>query len=365
MKKNILNENIPPGPPSDATANPSGPPADAVPSGPPADTTPIRRPTSGRRYRKCQGPDLSIGCRGDNVADLQRKILDYGIDLSPYGADGKFGNKTKRGLLQLQTKLGVDTTGIYDQATRDAVSSGSPSPSGQPAPPATPAPSGQPAPAEPPVEPIGKTAPAEPPVVPPPPASQPQSGESKEKNKQSVYSFIDSFQSKLNGRTSYLRNVKFGNDEDMKDLADYLIDNKNYSSGQALEFFKKIFDEKVQFVRVVDSEQRIKSYSKYDLIFSRSIGEYMLDSNSLIEFRKEELKKIYNSINQIMDSNDRKTILGRFKNFILSKIETFSPQLASTLSESKLQQNYYLEPVKSRFNKIEKLVFERLVKGCK
>ena len=53
------------------------------------------------------------------------------------------------------------------------------------------------------------------------------------------------------------------------------------------------------------------------------------------------------------------------RDFILSKIKRFSPQLASTLSESKLQQNYYLEPVKSRFNKIEKLVFERLVKGCK
>lgn len=354
LNKKKLNEAPPPVPGRDAGGATGGPPPvtgrGAVSGPPPVAGRGAQSSRIGSRWKSCSDDKLELGCRGNNVKDLQRKIMSKNIPLK-FGDDGKFGNSTKTALKEYQRILGADQTGVYDQETRNRENSKSSATEIAPPPP-TPAPA-------PPVSPTSRS--AEDPVkgTDDTSSSKASTGEDKEQSKKLVYDFIDSFQSRLDGKPSYLRNVTFGNNENMKDLADYLIDDKNYSSQEALNFFKKMFEEKAEFV---DSQERIKRYSKYDLIFSRNIGEFITDSNSLIEFRKEELKKIYNSID--LGPNDRNTILGRFKNFILSKIERFSPQLASTLSESKLQQNYYLEPVKSRFNKLEKLVFERLVKNA-
>ena len=40
-------------------------------------------------------------------------------------------------------------------------------------------------------------------------------------------------------------------------------------------------------------------------------------------------------------------------------------ELPQRVRESKIQKNYFLNPIKNRHEQLEKLVFERLVKGCK
>ncbi len=68
--------------------------------------------------------NIEKGMKGDEVKTLQERLLSLGdatIKLDKYGADGIFGPETQAALKAFQKKFGLMETGIYDQATRDAM----------------------------------------------------------------------------------------------------------------------------------------------------------------------------------------------------------------------------------------------------
>ena len=73
------------------------------------------------RYSKqCQDNNLSKGCGGQNVKDLQQKLkLKDPSSLPKFGVDCKFGNETVRAIKKFQSKNGLPSTGVVDQATHD------------------------------------------------------------------------------------------------------------------------------------------------------------------------------------------------------------------------------------------------------
>lgn len=64
---------------------------------------------------------LRYGDEGTDVRDMQRKLMRLGYDLPKYGADGDFGSETLKALKDFQQDHGLDLTGVYDAATRDAL----------------------------------------------------------------------------------------------------------------------------------------------------------------------------------------------------------------------------------------------------
>lgn len=69
-------------------------------------------------------PTLRKGSRGEYVTLLQTKLIQYGYDLSPYGADGAFGNKTLVAVKAFQTDRGLTADGVVGAKTWDALNSG-------------------------------------------------------------------------------------------------------------------------------------------------------------------------------------------------------------------------------------------------
>ena len=69
-------------------------------------------------------PTLRKGDEGEYVTLMQTKLIQLGYDLEPYGADGKFGNKTFAALKQFQTDKGLKADGVCGSATWDALMSG-------------------------------------------------------------------------------------------------------------------------------------------------------------------------------------------------------------------------------------------------
>ena len=69
-------------------------------------------------------PTLRVGSSGEYVTLLQTKLIQRGYDLSPYGADGKFGNKTKNAVMQFQKDSGLTADGIVGKNTWAALDSG-------------------------------------------------------------------------------------------------------------------------------------------------------------------------------------------------------------------------------------------------
>lgn len=63
---------------------------------------------------------LKRGARGEQVREMQEVLLKAGMKLDKYGADGIFGPETQAALKNLQKKLGVEQTGVWDKATNDA-----------------------------------------------------------------------------------------------------------------------------------------------------------------------------------------------------------------------------------------------------
>ena len=80
---------------------------------------PVPTPTPGEDF-----PTLRKGAAGEYVTLLQTKLIQKGYDLVPYGADGKYGNKTMEAVKQFQRDNGLQVDGITGRNTWAAIMSG-------------------------------------------------------------------------------------------------------------------------------------------------------------------------------------------------------------------------------------------------
>ena len=62
-------------------------------------------------------PTLRKGSSGNDVVECQEDLLKLGYDLSPYGADGKYGNTTIREVKKFQAVSGLFADGICGPMT--------------------------------------------------------------------------------------------------------------------------------------------------------------------------------------------------------------------------------------------------------
>ena len=62
-------------------------------------------------------PTLRKGASGPYVTECQEDLLKLGYDLSPYGADGKYGNTTIREVKKFQTSSDLTADGICGPMT--------------------------------------------------------------------------------------------------------------------------------------------------------------------------------------------------------------------------------------------------------
>lgn len=69
-------------------------------------------------------PTLRKGSKGEYVTLLQTKLIQFGYDLSPFGADGSFGNKTLEAVKQFQANNLLTADGIVGARTWEALNSG-------------------------------------------------------------------------------------------------------------------------------------------------------------------------------------------------------------------------------------------------
>ena len=60
---------------------------------------------------------IKRGSTGPDVVECQEDLIKLGYDLSPYGADGKFGAKTETAVKQFQTSVGLKADGIVGPKT--------------------------------------------------------------------------------------------------------------------------------------------------------------------------------------------------------------------------------------------------------
>ena len=86
---------------------------------------------------------LRKGDYGSAVKAMQANLLAWKADCLPkYGADGDFGSETEKALKAFQEAAGLPVTGVYDAATRGALTGLEPAPAPEPAPEPTPEPAG-------------------------------------------------------------------------------------------------------------------------------------------------------------------------------------------------------------------------------
>ena len=88
----------------------------AIPKGMEGD---VPVPTPGEDF-----PTLRKGSSGEYVTLLQTKLIQYGYDLAPCGADSKFGNKTLSAVKAFQKDRGLTADGIVGAKTWSALNSG-------------------------------------------------------------------------------------------------------------------------------------------------------------------------------------------------------------------------------------------------
>lgn len=69
-------------------------------------------------------PTLRKGSSGSYVTLAQTKLIQLGYDLSPYGADGKFGNKTYEAVKAFQRDRGLTADGVIGPKTWAALEDG-------------------------------------------------------------------------------------------------------------------------------------------------------------------------------------------------------------------------------------------------
>lgn len=65
--------------------------------------------------------ELQLGSQGTEVIELQKKLLKLGYDLSPWGADGDFGQKTNAAVRAFQKDNNLDVDGIVGPNTLAAL----------------------------------------------------------------------------------------------------------------------------------------------------------------------------------------------------------------------------------------------------
>lgn len=68
---------------------------------------------------------IKRGSTGSDVVYVQTRLIELGYDLSPYGADGKFGSKTEEAVKAFQRANGLKADGIVGQQTYAALESAS------------------------------------------------------------------------------------------------------------------------------------------------------------------------------------------------------------------------------------------------
>ena len=51
---------------------------------------------------------LKVGCKGEDVEELQKNLLKMGYDVGPDGADGDFGDNTRKAVMKFQREHGLD-----------------------------------------------------------------------------------------------------------------------------------------------------------------------------------------------------------------------------------------------------------------
>ena len=51
---------------------------------------------------------LKLGCKGEDVTELQKNLMKMGYDVGPDGADGDFGTNTKNAVMKFQREHGLD-----------------------------------------------------------------------------------------------------------------------------------------------------------------------------------------------------------------------------------------------------------------
>ena len=64
---------------------------------------------------------IKKGSTGPDVVECQEDLIKLGYDLSPYGADGKFGKKTEDAVKAFQGSVGLKQDGIVGPATWEAL----------------------------------------------------------------------------------------------------------------------------------------------------------------------------------------------------------------------------------------------------
>lgn len=65
---------------------------------------------------------LRRGDVGEAVKEMQKMLLEYSKDYLPkYGADGDFGEETKKALMDFQAKEDLEITGVYDEKTKETL----------------------------------------------------------------------------------------------------------------------------------------------------------------------------------------------------------------------------------------------------
>lgn len=69
-------------------------------------------------------PTLRKGSSGEYVTLLQTLLIQHGYDLSPYGADGKFGNKTLEAVKAFQKANNLSVDGVVGRNTWTALEAG-------------------------------------------------------------------------------------------------------------------------------------------------------------------------------------------------------------------------------------------------
>ncbi len=112
---------------------PTTPPVTAPPAtAPPPTEPPVTAPPAATPNVAV----LSLGSRGEDVKIMQQLLIGVGIAVFG-GADGVFGPATQAALKQFQTRVGLPANGVYDAATKAALTTATPAP----APPAAPPPS--------------------------------------------------------------------------------------------------------------------------------------------------------------------------------------------------------------------------------
>lgn len=69
-------------------------------------------------------PTLKKGSKGAYVTWVQTRLIQLGYDLSPYGADGSFGNKTLEAVKKFQSDMGLNADGVVGEKTYEALDNG-------------------------------------------------------------------------------------------------------------------------------------------------------------------------------------------------------------------------------------------------